>query len=79
MVLNGPKKLEVLKERQLPILRRGSGCLHAGAAEIHGTWAVPEALDPRPLNLNIGASIITYTILGVPYYNYSTMGPKTLF
>ena len=23
--------------------------------------------------------MITYTILGVPYYNYSMMGPKTLF
>ena len=26
-----------------------------------------------------GASIITYTILGVPYYNYSIMGPQNLF
>ena len=25
---------------------------------------------------NIGALIITYTILGVPYYNYRIMGPK---
>ena len=36
----------------------------------------------RPLQLmssNIGALIITYTILGAPYYNYSIMGPKTLF
>ena len=28
---------------------------------------------------NIGAVMVTYTILGVPYYNYSRMGPKTLF
>ena len=28
---------------------------------------------------NIGAFIITYTISGAPYYNYSIMGPKTLF
>ena len=28
---------------------------------------------------SIGVLIITYTILGVPYYNYSTLGPKTLF
>ena len=29
---------------------------------------------------NIGALIITYIILGVPYYyNYSRMGPETLF
>ena len=27
----------------------------------------------------IGAFIITYTTLGVPDYNYSIMGPKTLF
>ena len=26
----------------------------------------------------IGALIITYTILGVPHYTYSIMGPKTL-
>ena len=28
---------------------------------------------------NIVALIITYTILGVPYDNYSTMRTKTLF
>ena len=28
---------------------------------------------------NIGASIVTYTILGVPYYSYCIVGPKTLF
>ena len=27
----------------------------------------------------LGALIITYTILGVPYYDYSIMGPETLF
>ena len=32
-----------------------------------------------PLRFNIGALTITYTILGVPYYNYSKMGPKTPF
>ena len=26
-----------------------------------------------------GALIITYTILGVPYYDSSIMGPETLF
>ena len=25
----------------------------------------------------IGASITTYTIVGLPYYNYGIMGPKT--
>ena len=28
---------------------------------------------------NIGAEIITNSAVGVPYYNYSIMGPKTLF
>ena len=28
---------------------------------------------------NIGALMITYTILGVPYSNYSILGPETLF
>ena len=28
---------------------------------------------------NIGAEIITNTILSVPYYSYSIKGPKTLF
>ena len=34
-------------------------------------------VTPQALHSNIGALIITYTILGVPYYNYSIMGPKT--
>ena len=29
--------------------------------------------------LNIGPYIITSTILGVPYYNYKILGPKSLF
>ena len=29
--------------------------------------------------VNIGALIITYTIVRVPDYNYCMMGPKTLF
>ena len=28
---------------------------------------------------NIGALIITSTVVGVPYYSYSIMGPQTLF
>ena len=28
---------------------------------------------------NIGALVITNTILGVPYYTYSITGPETLF
>ena len=34
--------------------------------------------SPRVNIGNIGASIITNTILVVPCYNYSIMGPKTL-
>ena len=33
-------------------------------------------MDPSP---NIGALRTTYTILGVPHYNYSRLYPKTLF
>ena len=33
---------------------------------------------PGPVEGTTGALIITNTILGVPYYNYGTMGPKTL-
>ena len=40
-----------------------------------------ERQDPayKALGCNIGASITTNTVLGVPYYKYSIMGPKTLF
>ena len=31
------------------------------------------------IRVHIGASIITYIILGVPYYNYGILGTKTLF
>ena len=31
------------------------------------------------IGLNIGASLITYTIFRVPYYNYSILGSTTLF
>ena len=34
---------------------------------------------PKPALMNIGAEIITNTIVPVPYYNYSIMGPKPLF
>ena len=30
-------------------------------------------------DFTIGASIIPNTSVGVPYYNYSIMGPQTLF
>ena len=35
-----------------------------------------EGLHDKP---TIGSSIIAYTILGVPHYTYSIMGPKALF
>ena len=37
------------------------------------------ALCLEQTNSNLGASIITYIILGAPYYIYSIMGPETLF
>ena len=41
---------------------------------------VTETIEDRtPTEYAIGALIITYTILGVPYYKYTIMGPKTLF
>ena len=47
------------------------------------TWLASEtgALAYQGLahGCNVGAEIITNTVLGVPYYNYSMMGPKTLF
>ena len=42
-----------------------SGLPHGWEAGLHG-W------QRKPL-------IATYTILGVPYYSYSIMGPKTLY
>ena len=44
----------------------------------HGT-SIPWGPQPRILNPHMGASTITYTILGVPHHTYSIMGPKTLF
>ena len=41
------------------------------------TWLTPGS--GSRVGLNIGASRITYIILGVPYYKYSIMGPTTLF
>ena len=39
----------------------------------------PEIVNPQPSVFNIGASIITNTMVGVPDYHYSITGPKTLF
>ena len=33
----------------------------------------------RSFTETIGTLIMTYAIVGAPYYNYSTMGPETLF
>ena len=40
-------------------------------------WRGNQESTSPSLHDNIGALTITYTILGVPYYNYSIMGPKT--
>ena len=44
--------------------------------------AIKDEKEKRKLKMlmpNTAALIISYTILGVPYYNYSIMGPNTLF
>ena len=44
------------------------------------SWCEVQMLPRCSLNpQNIGALIITYNILVVPYYDYGIMGPKTLF
>ena len=41
-----------------------------------GRWQTTSPAKQLGLaKLNIGALIVTYTILGVPYYNYRIMGP----
>ena len=40
---------------------------------------VEQVFKVTPGGCNIGALIITSTIFGVPYYDYSIVGPKTLF
>ena len=44
-----------------------------------GRWLLRWARTPETFRGTIGAQIITNTILGAPYYNYTTIGPKTLF
>ena len=43
-------------------------------------WDIPRAdLCPfKRIGGYSGAEIITNTVLGLPYYNYSTMGPKAV-
>ena len=36
-------------------------------------------LGVEDFRFNVGALVITNTVLGGPYYSYSIMGPKTLF
>ena len=42
-------------------------------------WSVWFRVGSVGFRFNIGALIITYTIQGVPYFQYSIMGTKTLF
>ena len=61
-----------------------SGCDHLGAYLV---IVFPDRLRTQSQatvffafgGTDIGASIIANTILGVPHYKYSIMGPKTLF
>ena len=50
----------------------------ASSVGLRPPWLLMKTL-PTVVCYNIGALIITDTILGVPYYNYSIVGPKTLF
>ena len=73
--------------RRIPACEREFGHLRLGAFEVQVLLSVARickaCLLEWPLDLdsqlcllcNIGALIITYTILGAPYYSYSTMGP----
>ena len=47
--------------------------------EINGKVVIAAMSRTKGLRCNIGAYITTNTILGVPYYKYSVMGPRTLF
>ena len=49
------------------------------SAELRTRLEPTFAPSSRSRRSNIRAEKITNTILGVPYYNYSIMGPKTLF
>ena len=40
---------------------------------------MPGSIENGVFGVNLGNLIITYTILVVPLYIYSIMGPKTLF
>ena len=61
----------------------GSGCHNyrvSGLVRLY-LGGKMSALEPRvaPEPITIGALIITYTILGAPYDNYSIIYPKALF
>ena len=69
------------------IARKGSLCMNPESLNpqpwrLHGfsrkdsTYSHPTTL--KPITCYSGVKI-TNTTLGVPYYNYSIMGPKTLF
>ena len=51
--------------------------LSYGTTVTQGLYREAPLRDLWTATYNIEASIITYTILGVPYYNYSTIYPKT--
>ena len=36
-------------------------------------------MNGNPIPNDVGALVSTYTILGVPYYSYGIIYPKTLF
>ena len=64
--------------RGFVLLVEGGGRFYRVSGILLKVWATRSQCGQISLH-NIGALIITYTILAVPYYNYSIMGPKTLF
>ena len=54
----------------------GGGAALIGPRDREVQWGLP---GPKTLAATIGAQIIANTILGVPDYDYSIMGPETLF
>ena len=65
------KRIVPLKAGISPTLLPGAA---GGALALIGSAGIIPARSPD----TIGALTITNTILGVPYYNYSIMGPKTI-
>ena len=71
------QEVEIRAPGPEPMMMTGCNFLQSrGTRYSIGVPAVPRSRGERRDRGNIGALLITYVILGVPYY--SRMGPKTL-